>query len=141
MALALRSAGGLSPDVILAQAISEFECALPKAQKSTFRTLRSQALRSGPQPDDVLRFTAELNLRCKSRSGTRCLGPRFTSILQTAQQYAALGDVVVGASQNILAAGLWSIVRLSLQMVVGLTSYLERISVFFMEIGRSSPRY
>lgn len=141
MSLALRSAAALSPEVVLAQAISKFEQALPDDQKSTFRTLRSQALRSAPQPEDVMRFTAELNVRFKGRSAARCLGPRFTSVLQTTQQYAALGDVIVGASQNILAAGIWSLIRLSLQMVVGLTSYLERISIFFMEVGRSSPRY
>jgi len=141
MALALRSVAPLSPEVILAQSISEFEQALAPEQKAAFRALRSQALQTAPQPHDVMRFTAELSVRVKGRSAARCLGPRFTSVLQTAQQYAALGDVIVGASQNILAAGIWSLVRLSLQVVVGLTSFLERISIFFMEVGRSSPRY
>lgn len=143
MALALRFAAPLSPEAILAQAISEFEHALSAEQKAVFRAQRSHALRPGsaPQPQDVMRFTAELNLRTKGRSVARCFGQRFTSVLQTAQQYAALGDIVVGASQNILAAGIWSLIRLSLQAVVGLTAYLERISIFFMEIGRSAPRY
>ncbi|KAK0656208.1 hypothetical protein B0T16DRAFT_451810 [Cercophora newfieldiana] len=141
MALALRSAATLDPEIVLAQAVSEFEQALSEQQRSAFRLLRSQALQSVPQPEDVRRFTAELNLRFKGRSTVRCLGPRFTSVLQATQQYAALGDVIVGASQNILAAGIWSLVRVSLQLVVGLTSYLERISLFFMEVGRSSPRY
>ncbi|KAK0719107.1 hypothetical protein B0H67DRAFT_642492 [Lasiosphaeris hirsuta] len=114
MALALRSAVPLSPEMVLAQAISEFEHALSAEQKSTFRALRSQALQSVPQPEDVMRFTAELNMQIKGRLAARCLGPRFTSVLQTAQQYAALGDVIVGASQNILAAGIWALVRVSL---------------------------
>ncbi|KAK0710834.1 hypothetical protein B0H67DRAFT_684565 [Lasiosphaeris hirsuta] len=121
MALALHSATPLASETLLSQSISEFERVLSsKEQKSSFRNFRSQALRSAPRPEDAMRFTAELS---------------------TAQQYAAIGDVIVGASQNILAAGIWSLVRLSLQMAVGLTSHVEKISTFFMEAGRDSPRY
>ncbi|KAK3377515.1 hypothetical protein B0H63DRAFT_524803 [Podospora didyma] len=47
---------------------------------------------------------------------TRCYGPRFTSFLQSVQQFAALSDVLIGGSQNIIACGVWSLVRMMLQL-------------------------
>jgi hypothetical protein len=34
--------------------------------------------------------------------------------LQAVQQFAAIGDIVVGGSQNLLACSVWSVVRLML---------------------------
>lgn len=122
MALALQSAAPLQPDVILARAISEFEQALPPAQKAALNDLRVRSLRSAPSRDDVMRLTADVNRRLMSRkrsSGlSRCFGTRFTNVLQCVQRYAALGDVVVGGSQNILACGIWSVVRITIQVSV-----------------------
>jgi ankyrin repeat domain-containing protein 50 len=62
-----------------------------------------------------MRLTAEVD-RCASKmgSGGRCFGPRLTNVLQAVQQFAALGDIIVGGSQNMIACGVWSLIRLTL---------------------------
>lgn len=112
MALTLSSAARLKPEIRLAQAVSEFESILSGAQKAEFRGWRAQALKRPPDTTDVMRFTADVDRRIAK--GNRCLGPRFTSFLSAVQQFAALGDVVVGGSQSIVACGVWSLVRMSI---------------------------
>ena len=107
-------AGLLNPEIRLAQAVSEFEADLPSEEKSLFRALKSQAVLATPSPSDVMRLTAEVDRRMSTKFGSRCFGPRFTNFLQAVQQFAALGDVVVGGSQNLIACGVWSLVRMSL---------------------------
>jgi hypothetical protein len=112
MALTLSNAARLKPEIRLAQAVSEFESILSGPQKAEFRGWRAQALKRPPDTTDVMRFTADVDRRIAK--GNRCLGPRFTSFLSAVQQFAALGDVVVGGSQNIIACGVWSLVRMSI---------------------------
>ncbi|KAL8371899.1 hypothetical protein RB595_001618 [Gaeumannomyces hyphopodioides] len=132
MSSALTQAAPLKPEIRLAQKVSEFEAALSGEQKATFRSYRSQAQASPPDAGDIMRLTAEVDRRAAGRGYRgRCFGPRFSNILQTTQQFAALGDVVVGASQNIIACGIWSLVRMT----------LLKLSDLLMAIGRSSPRY
>jgi hypothetical protein len=104
----------LGPELRLADAISQFEANLSDEQKKEFRSSRSQSCRSPPGLNDVNRFTAELNLQISTKAGSRCYGPRFASFLQGVQQFASIGDVTVGSSQNLLACGIWSLVRVSL---------------------------
>ena len=113
MSSALAKASPLKPEIRLAQAVSEFEADLSNEQKATFRTLKSHSLSATPGPSDVMRLTAEVDRRISKRFGGRCFGPRFTNFLQGVQQFAALGDVVVGGSQNLVACGVWSLVRMS----------------------------
>ncbi|CAI6090218.1 unnamed protein product [Clonostachys chloroleuca] len=142
MDVALRNAAPLRPEIALAKAISEFESSLTKEHKSGFRSLRSQALSAPPSAEDVMRFTASLNSQIqKSSAAHRCFGTRFTNIMQCVQKYAALGDVVVGGSQNIIACGIWALVRLTIQVCIGFGSYLDKVSHFFMTVGQSAPRY
>lgn len=114
MSGALAKASSLRPEIRLAQAVSEFEAALSNEQKSKYRTLRSQSLSKSPSPGDVMRLTAEVDRQILNKFSGQCFGPRFTSFLQGVQQFAALGDVVVGGSQNLIACGVWSLVRMSL---------------------------
>ena len=106
-----------------------------------------------------MKLTAEIDL--SKEAGSRCFGPRFTTFLHGVQQFAAPGDVIVGGSQNIIACGVWSLVRMSLlvsilmisirlsisfhancqQAAVNTSSCLESLSMLFMEVGRSAPRY
>ena len=105
----------LKPEIRLAQAVSQFEADLSSEQKTTFRTYRSQSCDSPPDPKDVMRLAAEIDRQASGKvSGRRCFGPRLISFLQAVQQYAALGDIVVGGAQNIIACGVWSLVRMSL---------------------------
>lgn len=110
MALAFRSADRLAPGIRLAQAISQFEASLSDRQKADFKTLRSQAQNSTPGVQDVMTVTAEINKRT-TRAG---IGPRFTNMLMAVQQFATVGDVVIGGSQNLPACGVWCVVRTSL---------------------------
>lgn len=154
MALALRRAGRLTPEIRLAQAISQFEASLSDRAKADFKTLKSQAQNSTPGVQDVMMVTAEIN----KRGPKAVIGPRFTNMLMAVQKFAAIGDVIIGGSQNLSACGVWCVVRTSLevcyttcspgesvlillQLLIGFSSLLERLSSLFMEIGRSSPRY
>jgi len=173
MATIISKAARLKPEIRLAEAISQFEGSLSSHEKASFRNQRTQASQSSPSMTDVMRLTALIDRDLPSRS-SRCFGPRFTNFLSSVQQFAALGDVIVGGSQNIIACGVWSLVRMSilvcftitptsgrllgtnlqasnknclhvfltlLQAISKFSSYLEGISVIFMDIGRASPRH
>ncbi|VZH91539.1 unnamed protein product [Fusarium fujikuroi] len=142
MALVLREIAGLKPDIRLAQAVSEFEAALSAEQKVTFRASRTAALSTAPTMSDVMRLTAEMDLKATSKHGRiRCFGPRLTNMLQAIQQFAALGDIVVGGSQNLIACGVWSAARMTVHVMTGYLTHLEKLSVLFMTVGRNAPRY
>ena len=115
MSVLLANISRLKPEIRLAQAVSQFEADLSSEQKATFRTYRSQSCDSPPDPKDVMRLTAEIDRQASGKvGGRRCFGPRLINFLQAVQQYAALGDIVVGGAQNIIACGVWSLVRMSL---------------------------
>jgi hypothetical protein len=115
MASAVVAAAPLKPEIRLAQAISQFESDLSAEQKASFRSCRSATLKSPPDTGDVMRLTAEIDRPGAGKvGGGRCFGPRLTNVLQAVQQFAALGDVIVGGSQNIIACGVWSLVRITL---------------------------
>jgi hypothetical protein len=105
------NAARLKPEIRLAEAISLFEAGLISAQKVELRNSKTQSLKRAPDSSDVMRLTADIDRQTK---GKRCFGPLFTSFLGTVQQFAALGDVIVGGSQNIIACGVWSLVRMSI---------------------------
>lgn len=113
MDLILANAARLKPHVRLAQAVSQFEASLSSEDKASFRNQRTQALKTPPSPMDVMSLTAQIDRRDGGKAG-RCLGPRFTNFLSSIQQFAALGDVIVGGSQNIVACSVWSLVRMSI---------------------------
>ncbi|KAH7414520.1 hypothetical protein DE146DRAFT_741935 [Phaeosphaeria sp. MPI-PUGE-AT-0046c] len=140
MALIISNAARLKPEIRLANAVSQFEASLSAEDKAAFRDQRLQALKISPDTMDVMRFTAQID-RVLSGKTARCLGPRFTNFLSTVQQFAALGDVIVGGSQNIVACGVWSVVRMSILAMTKHSTYLEDMSMIFMDVGRSSPRY
>jgi hypothetical protein len=122
MSLIIPTVARLKPEIRLAEAISQFDASVSAAQKATFRTDRSQALHSPPEPGNVIRLTADIDR--SERAGSRCYGPRFTNFLHGVPQFAALGDVIIGGSQNIIACGVWSLVRMSL-LVSGLYCILH----------------
>ncbi|KAM0224224.1 hypothetical protein ACHAPA_004116 [Fusarium lateritium] len=142
MALSLRDRSPLKPEIRLAQAVSEFEALLTSEQKISFSASRSSAASTAPSMSDVMRLTAEVDLKATSKHGRgRCFGPRMTNILQSIQQFAALGDVVIGGSQNLIACGVWAAARMTLHVMTGYFTYLEKLSLLFMAVGRSAPRY
>ncbi|KAI9768828.1 MAG: hypothetical protein M1840_004642 [Geoglossum simile] len=142
MSAPLANISRLKPEIRLAQAVSQFEADLSSEQKTTFRTSRSRSRDSPPNPSDVMRLTAEIDRQGSGGVGGRqCFGPRFTNFLQAVQQFAAIGDIVVGGSQNIIACGVWALVRMSLLSIVSFSSYLDKLSTLLMTVGCSAPRY
>lgn len=115
MSLALTKAAPLKAEIRLAQAVSQFEADLSTDQKAVFRAQRSQTRKTPPDAQEVMRLTAQIDRETsKKMGGGRCFGPRFTNVLHAVQQFAALGDVIIGGSQNIIACGVWSLVRMTL---------------------------
>ncbi len=112
MAGVVATVAKLKPELRLAKAISQFEASLSNDEKIIFRDQRSQSLRAPPGVNEVMRLTAQMDR--SQKPGGRCFGPRFTKFLHGIQQYAALGDIIVGGAQNIIAAGVWTVVRTAL---------------------------
>jgi len=108
MSKALASASVLKPEIRLAQAVAQFEADLSSEQKATFQTQKSQFEKSPPDESDVMRLTAEINRASLAKGGRGGFGPRMSSFLRAIQQFAAIGDVLVGGSQNIFACGIVS---------------------------------
>lgn len=142
MAVVLAKASTLKAEVRLGQAISEFQTVLSTEQKKAFRTAIEASTREPPGLQDVIRVTEEIDRTAAALlRSRRCFGPRVTNVLHSIQQFAALGDVIVGGSQNILACGVWTLVRMTLLTAARFSSYLEQLSSLLMNIGRSAPRY
>ncbi|KAK4452869.1 hypothetical protein QBC34DRAFT_397202 [Podospora aff. communis PSN243] len=132
MSAALETAGRLKADIRLAKAVSEPDADLTAGQKAAFRTQRLHSHISPPTIHDMMRLTAETDRATSSRAaGRRFFGPRLTNVLQAVQQFAALGDVVVGGSQNLVACGAWALVRRTLLSFVNYSSGLDKLSTLF----------
>jgi hypothetical protein len=115
MSTAIANASRLKPEIRLALAVSQFEADLSGEQKGALRTQKSQLQSSPPDHSDVMRLTSEIDKTSRIVAGSRrCVGTRLTNFLQAVQQFAALGDVIVGGSQNLVACGVWMLVRMSL---------------------------
>ena len=115
MSLALAEAAPLRADIRLARAIKQFDDDLSAEERATLQSYSTHVFKSPPGTQDVMQLTAEIDSRAaRKRRGGRCFGPRLTNILQAIQQFAAIGDVVLGATQNITACGVWSLVRMTL---------------------------
>lgn len=108
--------GRLKPQVRLGVAISEFAQALDEGRKREFR--RMQNASSNPLSGrDVIKLTEEINKDGERQHPTwRPYGTRVHSLLSRLQMFAAVGDVMIGGSQNLIATGVWSAVRLSLMV-------------------------
>jgi len=111
---AVAKASRLKPEIRLAQAVSLFKADLSSDQKDALRSQESQLQSSPPDQNDVMRLTSEFDKTSGIVAGRRCFGPRLTNFLDAVQQFAALGEVVVGGSQNLVACGVWMLVRVSL---------------------------
>jgi hypothetical protein len=115
----------LTPELRLAQAVSQFEASLSSDQKATLRAYRSQIQNAPPNPGDVMRLTAEIDCATSKIGSRRCFGPRMTNFLFAVQQFASIGDVMIGGSQNLIACGVWSLVRMLLLVSVFLLCLLR----------------
>ena len=114
MSLALAKAAKLRPEIKLAQALSEFEASLVDDQKTVYRE-SIQGLTT-PDPREVGRFTAEVDLNAQRRKSRQCIGPRLARFLQAVQQFCIVVDIAVGGSQSQIGCAVWGVVKFSLQV-------------------------
>lgn len=136
MAAAVANASRLKPEIRLAQAVSRFEADLSSEQKDALRTQKSQLQSSPPDQSDIMRLTSEIDKTSGIVAGRRCFGPRLTSFLHAVQQFAALGDIVVGGSQNLVACSVWMLVRMSLLVGIPLTLFFWRNDINAVTVNR-----
>ena len=116
MSTAIANASRLKPEIRLAQAVSQFEADLSSEQKTSISCTQDLELKIiPPDPSDVMRLTAEIDRHAAGKIGRRTLfWTTADKFPQAVQQFAAIGDIIVGGSQNLIACGVWSVVRMSL---------------------------
>ncbi|RLL97493.1 hypothetical protein CFD26_103731 [Aspergillus turcosus] len=124
----------LKPEIRLVQALADFKAVLSADRRPRFDESIASFQDRPPDANDVNRLAAEIN-RDIQKTTRRCYGPRFVRVLQAVQQYASMGDIFIGGSQNLIASGVWA------AMLTQSASYLERMSTLFMNAGRGAPRY
>src|SRR5258707_63211 len=124
MAVALRHAAPLKPEIQLAQALSEYEAILTDDQKTKLRTYHGQPPLG---VTDVMRLTAEIDRENSHRKGRRCVGPRLTNVLQAVQQFSTIVDTIVGSSQSQIAGAIWGVVKMTLQVTSSFSSYFDNL--------------
>ncbi|KUI54145.1 hypothetical protein VP1G_01639 [Cytospora mali] len=129
--------GHLKPQVRLGLAISEFAQALDEDRKHDFRRMQD-ASNNQLSGADVIKVTEQINKDGERRhSAWRPYGTRVHSFLSRLQMFASIGDLMIGGSQNLIATGVWSAVRLSLTAATNLLGYFEKLSTLFMKLGTS----
>ncbi|KAK9419186.1 putative NACHT domain-containing protein [Seiridium unicorne] len=142
MDLVISQSRRLKPEACLGQAVTAFEATLTSEQRASFLATRITFSERPPGVQDVMHITAEIDQKASSAArGSRCFGPRMTRMLESVQQFASIGDVIIGGSQNLIACGVWSLVRTTLLVVSRFVSYLEGLSSLLMEFGQTAPRY
>lgn len=106
--------GRLKPEARLGLAISEFAQSLNSERREEFRSMQKtqDPYISGR---DIIKITEEINQEGARRHRTwRPHGTKVGGFLSRIQTFATIGDVLVGGSQNLIATGVWSAIRLSL---------------------------
>ncbi|PSR84440.1 hypothetical protein BD289DRAFT_261386 [Coniella lustricola] len=145
----LALSGQLKPVIRLGLALSDFEQALDPERKKQFQQQRaasasssastSLSSRQPPRSGDVIRLTEEIHQAGLRED--RLLPPRFATRLgaffSRIQTFAAVGDALIGGSQNLIASGVWGALRFCLLGVVTFSGYLEKLSALFMRLGTS----
>lgn len=124
MEVILPQSSKLKAQVRLGMAIKAFYESLSKENQAIFNSYRDAAHATAPGLDDIRQIAADIN-----RNSGKPRGDRFKRVMETLQQFVAVGDVVIGSTQNMLAAGAWSVARLTA---------IVRSLYFSMDVERSS---
>lgn len=112
----LALSGRLKPEARLGVAISEFAQALDSKHKQEFRSMQTTE-NTQISGRDVIKVTEEINQEGSRRHRSwRPHGTKVGGFLSRIQTLASIGDVLIGGSQNLIATGVWSAVRLSLMV-------------------------
>lgn len=108
MEVILSQSSKLKAQVRLGRAISAFYESLDAENKAVFNSYRDAAHTAAPGLGDIRQMAAEID-----RKSRKPCGDRFKRVLEALQQFVAVGDVIIGSTQNMLAAGVWSVARLT----------------------------
>ncbi|KAJ6439012.1 hypothetical protein O9K51_08416 [Purpureocillium lavendulum] len=138
MALVMRFVAPVKAEIRLQQAVQGIIDDLKPEQRDSFFEERETFRTRQPDENDVAAFVGKLN---RQTSRSHRYGPRFFNMLQVAQRFAAIGDVLVGGSQNLVACGVWVAMRTTLLLIVTFNTKMEKFSRMFMVAGHSAPRY
>ena len=132
MALAHTTVAKLQPAIALNVALQDFEAILTAEEKVRFTA--SQA----PDSNAAVKLAIEIDHDNASRRG-RCLGTRLVRFLESVQQFSDVVGTFVSSDPQV-AALVWGGVKLTLLVANNFTSYFDKLSAVFMQIGRTSPR-
>ncbi|KAI0975505.1 hypothetical protein F4678DRAFT_456857 [Xylaria arbuscula] len=131
------SATSLAPTgsrLSLQNALEDFQLILDPDQQASLSSIKSV-----PDVDSILVFTAQLDLANRHRKG-RSIGSRLYTVLSSVRNFCAVFDVYVSSHPEI-AALVWGSVKLTMQIIVNYTSYFEATSELFMRLGHLCPLY
>ncbi|KAK3373896.1 hypothetical protein B0T24DRAFT_529350, partial [Lasiosphaeria ovina] len=128
------STAPLSPAEQLNEAVDDFQRILTEDQRTALKKIKSI-----PDADAVLVFTAELDYSSQHRKG-RSIATRLHSILQSVREFSAFIDTFVSSNPEI-AALVWGSVKLTIQIAINFTSYYEALSSLFMSFATYCPRF
>lgn len=120
MDLIVAQASKLKAQVRLGRAVSAFYESLDTENKAVFDSYRDAAHSEAPGLGDIRLIVAEID-----RKARKPCGDRFKRVFEALQQFLAVGDVLIGSTQNFLAAGVWSVARLTV-IVCFLHASIER---------------
>ncbi|KAI1275482.1 hypothetical protein F5Y07DRAFT_409313 [Xylaria sp. FL0933] len=118
----------------LQNALDDFQLVLDHDQQASLSSIKSV-----PDADSILVFTAELDLANRDRKG-RSIGSRLYAVLSSVRNICAVFDMFVSSHPEV-AALVWGSVKLTMQIIVNLTSYFEATSELFMRLGHLCPLY
>ncbi|KAI3326133.1 ankyrin repeat-containing domain protein [Xylariaceae sp. AK1471] len=96
-------------------------------------------IRTVPDADSILVFTAQLDFANRSRRG-RSVGSRVIKLLHSTRDFCGVIDTFVSSNPGV-AALVWGSVKLTMQITVNYTSYYEAISGLFMQLGSLCPLF
>lgn len=98
----------LKAHIRLGLAITKFYESLDTENKAIFNSYKDAARSRKLSLSDIQQIVAEID-----RNARKPCGDRFKRVLEALQQFVAVGDVVIGSTQNMLAASAWSVARLT----------------------------
>ena len=103
------------PETRLRLAVQRFEAMLTPDERITFQAQQKTSRETPPTTNDVWILLSQVDGIVRSKTGSlQSFSPRLGSVVTAVQQFASIGDVLVGGSQNLIACGVWSAVRLIL---------------------------
>lgn len=119
--------GHIKLEVRLGVAISEFAQCLDEQQRQRFNVMREGSrYLSGA---DYIKVTEEINREGFRQHRKWRAITRVGGFLSRVQQLTSIGDVIIGGSQNLIATGVWSAIRLCLMVrqICSITVNLETL--------------